>query len=120
MVDEKPTSTSPETAPDPEIERARAEIAEIAVLEVDGKAAAQAGRIMRASIAKLGETAALCEMQATAREVQAAVIRLQAELRTRNKELVTKTTQITELEGELAEARARIAGLKPREQRDGA
>lgn len=100
--------------PNPEAQLAKAEAIEIANLEADGRAATAQGRVMRMSMAKLGETASLCEMQAAAREAQVLSIQLRAELRARDAEMMLKTARIAELEGELAETRARVAGLRPK------
>jgi hypothetical protein len=108
----EPEATTP--VPDPAAELAKAETVEIANLLADGRAAAQQGRVVRMSMAKLAETASLCEMQAAAREAQVQVIQLRAELRLQAAELARRTAQVTTLEEELAEARSGVARIRPK------
>ena len=92
----------------------RAREQQVFELRVGIHTAQQAAKVLRNAIAKLEETAVLCEVQAEDRQAKLKLIEAGVREKELDGKIFTKDAEISRLEGELAEMRARVAGLKPK------
>lgn len=97
-----------------EVAELRAREQQVFELRVGIHTAQQAAKVLRNAIAKLEETAVLCEVQVEDRQAKLKLIEAGVREKELDGKITAKDAEITRLEGELAEMRARVAGLKPK------